>query len=80
MKKSVILHKLTQIEEEILENEKLYEEKSINEKEYIRKQLKLLDELNEHQHKLENSGSAIFKNIILWLKRKFIKRKQTQKF
>jgi len=76
--KSIILQKLTEIEEEILENEKLYEDKIINEKEYIRKQLKLLDELNLYQEKLENIHLPRFKNIVYWL-RKILKIKPKAK-
>jgi hypothetical protein len=76
--KSIILQKLTEIEEEILENEKLYEDKIINEKEYIRKQLKLLDELNLYQEKLENIHLQRFKNIVYWL-RKILKIKPKAK-
>lgn len=75
----MILLKINEIEEEILENEKLYEDKATDEKEYIRKQLKLLDELNIYHHKLEHSHLEICKSIVRWFKKKFNRRKQIQK-
>lgn len=62
------------IEKAQLENKKLYEEKVISKKEYIKKQFELLKELDEHLYRLENIHLEFFKRIKNSFRKKINKR------
>ncbi|MBV8328318.1 hypothetical protein [Chryseobacterium sp.] len=65
---------LKEIEKAIQENEKLYEEKVINNNDYIEKLFELLKELDEYKYRLENIHLEFFKNIKNWLRKKINKK------